>query len=356
MSNSSIKQRPHRLTAWALAAATLAAGLPAAAAGYKARALEFPQDMGHGCSVSSMTDKAEMTGGCYTPDEMFSVGFSTRKNGKQASDLGLLSGTDSYGFAINTQGVVVGEASLAGDETYHAVLRRPGDSGLTDLGTLGGQNSFANSINDKGQIVGVSDMASGDSNVWLSNLTDTRLIDIGNMGGFYIVPRAINNKGTIVGYGTSSAYPRDTRAFYAKAPNYAYVDLGTLGGPRARAWAINDKGQIVGGANFDATRTDRAFIADTSGGAMKDLGTPAGQASTAYGINGKGQVVGQYRLADNSAAAFVCSGNCSDFVDLNTATSGIPDGVTLISAKAINSKGQIVATGSDNRQYLLTPR
>src|SRR5512140_1568918 len=81
-------------------------------------------------------------------------------------ELGTLSGNESYPFAINERGQVVGYGTLdtpVGEDEQplqHAFLWE--DGVMTDLGTLGGDYSIALEINDRGQVVGESSTASGE--------------------------------------------------------------------------------------------------------------------------------------------------------------------------------------------------
>ncbi|GAA0746037.1 hypothetical protein GCM10009107_13130 [Ideonella azotifigens] len=334
--------------------------LPAQAATYTAQRVKLTHDIGAGCNVAGINDAGQLSGGCFTADELFSVGSVTEAKGKKPTDFGLLGGIDSYGYDINNNGVVVGEATLPGDVIYHAVLRKPGDAGLTDLGTLGGSYAYAAGINDNGQIVGYSYTADdAQGQIFVASLADTRLVNLGAVNDVTSsTPVGINGKGVIAGYGYTAASPNYTHAFYAKPPKYKFIDLGTLGGAISLATAISDNGLVVGYSKIDSSSFRRAFIADINqGGVMKDLGTPAGLNTRAYGVNNHGQVVGSYLLADGvTYAPFMCSGDCSDFVDLNTVTGGLPEGVLLTSARIINKKGRIVAHGSDGYAYLLTPQ
>jgi MYXO-CTERM domain-containing protein len=73
-------------------------------------------------------------------------------------DLGTLGGTDSYGYAINTDGQVAGTSWMA-DGSLHAFLYTgtPGSGGtMADLGTLGGRASAGKAINASGQVAGYS--------------------------------------------------------------------------------------------------------------------------------------------------------------------------------------------------------
>jgi uncharacterized membrane protein len=190
-------------------------------------------------------------------------------------------------------------------------------------------------------------------------VADPRLVSIGNTGGSFIATKGINNNGVVIANGPISFTTIDLHAHYAQPPSYKFVDLGTLGGRRSFVAAVNDKGVIVGRANFDPASVSaaRAFIAKVGVAGMRDLGTPAGQNSSAEALNNKGQIVGRYfRVETASYNAFVCSGDCADFADLNPLTTGLPSGVSLSSATSINDRGLIVATGTDSRLYLLTPK
>src|ERR1051325_1110100 len=76
-------------------------------------------------------------------------------------DLGSLGGTRGYNYVngMNNLGTVVG--AQQGDPGYHAYAWSAAD-GYTDLGTLpGGNESFAYAVNDAGQVVGSATDASG---------------------------------------------------------------------------------------------------------------------------------------------------------------------------------------------------
>jgi probable HAF family extracellular repeat protein len=89
---------------------------------------------------------------------------------------------------------------------------------------------------------------------------------------------------------------------------------------------------------------------------MRDLNTLGGDASFAMGINRYGQVVGYSKLSDNNTDhAFIWS-ETTGMQDLNDLTPGLPEGVFLEIALAINDRGQIVGYTSPNHHaFLLTP-
>jgi probable HAF family extracellular repeat protein len=83
------------------------------------------------------------------------MGLAQEQAHEQMKDLGTLGGTYSTAGSLNDKGEVVGLSTVAGDQAWHAVLWKHGDT--SDLGTLAGDTfSQAISINAKGQIVGQS--------------------------------------------------------------------------------------------------------------------------------------------------------------------------------------------------------
>ena len=126
------------------------------------------------------------------------------------------------------------------------------------------------------------------------------------------------------------------------------TDLGSLGGNSSYAVALNDSGEVVGNS-YTPGGWQHAFL--YSNGTMADLGTLGGVDSEALGINNSGEVVGWAH-----GHAFLYSDGLME--DLNTLVPS--SGWTLVSANAINAKGQIVATGGNSAGYnthafLLTP-
>ena len=309
------------------------------------------------------------------------------------TDLGTLNGTSSKAATINASGQVVGWfTSSAGLE--HAFLYSGGT--MTDLGTLGGDISLATGINDVGQIVGVSTRVDGQPHAF--TVSNGKMVDIGTLSNGETGNRSssiglgINNGGQIVGVSLNKV-GQENAFLYSGG---TMTDLGTLGGgidgstayglnskgqivgqssteddPRAFLWqngtmsaltpsgsgistasSINDAGQVVG---YSSAAEDTFHASLWQGGQLTDLGTLGGNSSYAYGINSSGQIVGSSITADGAAHAFLR--HDGNLVDLNTIlTNGA--GWELLSATAINDKGQIVGEGRINdaiHAFLLTP-
>ena len=263
----------------------------------------------------------------------------------KAADLGTLGGTDSFANAINRSGVVVGNAYTVGAAADLAFSDTNGV--MTSLGVLGGTLSYAEAVNSAGTVVGFATLAGNGTHHAFSNTAGV-MTDLGTLGGPNSTAYGVNDGGTIVGTADYSASAHDAFSY----SNGVMTDLGALGGTRSAALAVNNEGYIVGYAMIATGGWFHAFI--DGGGVMTDLGTvgPATSNSYAYAINNLGAIVGNSgSVGGVGGVAFLYQNG--KMTDLNTLVS-LP-GVTLTSAWGINDLGQIVANGSDNRAYLLTP-
>lgn len=246
-------------------------------------------------------------------------------------DLGTLGGIQSRAMGINSNGQIVGYSDIETGK-YHAFLW---DGSMHDLGTVTGKSeSFAFAINDTGQIVGASTNL-GDVTSRAFLWRNATLNDIGEF-----MPRAINNNGDVVGW---LSLKRNSVDWYEHAclwRNGSLTDLGALNGLSSFAYGINNAGKIVGLALSSDEQTTRAFV--WNNGAMSDLGTLGGKSGQAYAINNLNQIVGFANAASGTPHGILFnldqSGSVTTRTDLGTAVSNYSY------AYAMNSQGQVVGT------------
>ena len=245
------------------------------------------------------------------------------------TDVGTLGGTESFAYAINNVGHIVGSSRTAGDLSTHSFLYTHGV--INDLFPLNSQDLQTvgpTGINAKDQI------ASGvvSSGVYVPTILDSRtgnLTLLGTLGGitsfgFNGVATSINDRGHAVGYSYVNALNR--HAFLYR--NGVMTDIAPFEGDSI-ALANNNYDQIVGSAADSDTGVGRAF--EFANGVLTAIGPDT--ESTARGINNWGQVVGEYLISDQSAFhAFLFSNG--NFIDFGVG----PETV----AYSINDWGQIV--------------
>ena len=250
------------------------------------------------------------------------------------TDIGTLGGTQSFAYALNDHGQVVGTSSTAGDVSTHAFLYSGGT--ITDLYPLNSQEIQTigpTSINDAGQIASGT-MING---VYVPAILDSTTGNLnfpGSLGGvtdfsFSGVATSINEQGNATGY----SYLDDINRHGFLYQNDVMADIGSFGGYSSGS-AINDENEIAGFASDTVSGVAHAFLYNE--GVMTNLAPDA--ESYAEGINDQGQVVGQFIQDPDGEHAFLYSqGN---FTDLGVA------GAAETVAFAINNQGQIVGTTS----------
>jgi len=237
---------------------------------------------------------------------------------------------------------------------------------LVELGTLGGSNSYAYALNDDGSIVGASETADGyfiHAFLWTQ---ERGMIDLtpdlcGNSWAL-----SINNKSQIVGYlkweKNYQSVPPDSR--WAKCITQFAAGTAQLGKDEAFLWGdgkltmlssantdgsravdINDRGQIVGKMGIDDNHQRSAlWTLGLSGNyQVKDLLTGISDNAEATAINNLGQVVGMRTTISATLEAFLwsppeLSGPSTDPLIFLIP----PAGLTNAQAKDLNDRGYVV--------------
>jgi probable HAF family extracellular repeat protein len=256
---------------------------------------------------------------------------------------GLFQDEYSSASAVNDLGQVIGASNT--DTAIVPFIWQP-TGGMQRVPIPSGDNGGqAFGINKSGDVVGCSSGPRGERAFMWGRTSGVR--DLGVLpGGSYSRARDVNDPGEIVG--TSSSPVGDHAVLWGKIGGPR--DLGTLpGDTSSEAFAINNDGAVVGTSK--GRGGTRAFLW-TKGSGMQDLGMlPGGHSSRAFDINDAGTVVGT-STSSLGSRAFIWTQD-RGMKDLNGLVS-TQRGLVYVEARAINSKGQIVVTGTDHHRHFST--
>ncbi len=141
----------------------------------------------------------------------------------------------SLAYDINNADQIVGyEGTPHTSSVRHGRAFTWQNGTMTDLGTLGGDDSYAFAINEAGQIVGSSETPGGDlhATIWIdgtaSDVND--LIPDGSGWDYITEAFDINDSGQIVGYGRLEGGIFDRAFLLTPIPEPATLSLLALGG------------------------------------------------------------------------------------------------------------------------------
>jgi probable HAF family extracellular repeat protein len=262
-------------------------------------------------------------------------------------DLGTLRGGESWAFAINGLGQVVGSTETPSG-LHHAYVYIAGR--IKDLGTLGGRTSCALAINEGGWVVGSAETSHGLTHAFLYR--DGKMTDLGTLGGRSSEAFGVDARGEVFGVADTA---RGGRHVFL----YSHGVKRDLGAPTSRNYTIthvSNRREFVG-YFVDAYGAQRAFL--WSRGKLRVLGSVGRGPSGASWINDHGDVVGGEGWG--KGAFLYRHGAKSAIEDLLAPSSR---GWEIEEAVAINDRGQIAATATriktakttgESHAVLLTP-
>jgi len=241
-------------------------------------------------------------------------------------------------IALNAAGEIVGYQTLANGTLYQAVALIGG--ALSVLPSAGsGLSSVAYAVNSGGMIIGEAysdtDLTQEEGGlVWQNG----QVLNTGAATSLY----ALNDAGQAIGALQISSTVRHAYLWQ----NGKGVDLGVLAAnDSSTALAINNSGVVVGGDFSDSTHQQAVLWQN---GAISALPTLAGDTySFAESINDAGIIVGGARIEGTPGsdhAVMWINGQVTDLNSLLPANSGW----TLQSAIAINNSDQIIGLGEVN--------
>jgi probable HAF family extracellular repeat protein len=296
---------------------------------------------------SAINNSGEIVGAASSPagDVGFTYSSGTLTNLSTLLNIPPVTNGGLFGaagvFTLGPSGEIGGEINNGGglDSGYLY------NGTLTKLPTLPGPytNSFPLGINASGVAVGVSLFNNSTGAGGHAFLYDGTMQDIGTpTGTTYDIADGINASGNAIVWAGS---PVKTTSG-TKSTLITSQELTLL--------ASGPGGLIIGEPSVGFT-VGHAYFYNTDLAQFTDLGTLGGAASVPLGINDDNDVVGTSLTAGGDYHAFLDNG--VSMVDLNSL---LPDnsGWTLITADAINDKGDIAGFGTLNGNYqafLLTP-
>ena len=304
-------------------------------------------------------------------------------------------GTHGQGVAVtalNNNGDAAGVV-LLNEDTIHAAVWIDGH--MKDIGTLRGDVSIATDINDRGEVVGLSE--SGPESFFGFRWTRGKMTPLPSLNKKLSAASAINQRGDIAGVSTSDSapliacawdggkahslpMPRGFSASFAEDINGRGILVGfavdnsgeraravrwearrvgvlqTLGGKNSVAVSLNESGTIGGASNIRGGNEREWTAALWQAGRIRDIGRlPGAQWGVVNSINRRGEIVGASGAGCGTSRACIWVDekphDLNNWVDAR--------GWHLLSAAAINDRGQIAGTAIHNDQihgFILNPR
>lgn len=261
-------------------------------------------------------------------------------------------------WEINQAGTIVGRLFLTNDSFLGSITVTWGPSGVTNRAPShnAGRLAFECAINNLGNIAGVWAPTGSDGERSFA-VIDGQFLDLLPASPLSQAS-GMNDSNVVVGtFSSFSSF--NTQAFmWSQTTGLTTLDTVADKQGLATAHAINNHGMIIGRRWTNGLDGAYCYVQGT----VTDLGALGGTNSSPYDLNDRGIIVG---TADTSTILFGHQAVTHAFVyspaqgmrDLNDLIAK-DSGWTLTTAKAINNYGQIVGSGTLNRQsqaFLLQP-
>ena len=203
---------------------------------------------------------------------------------------------------INDRGTISGSVEVEGDGIHPAIWRGRNVEALPHLAGFEGADTRAFSINRKGDMAGVVSTGGGLWPVLWTEGVGRRLPLLPHAADDTGEAFSLNSRGHAVGYSINSLGVEHAALW----KNGKVIDLGALKGPdgarkiASRAHAINFSGMVVGRSETPERGYHAVQWSNGTAASLVDLGATAfGIASEARAVNGNGVVIGASSVGDD---------------------------------------------------------
>jgi hypothetical protein len=255
--------------------------------------------------------------------------------------------TDTYAYAINNSGEVVGYYTGAGCSQSSCGFTYSNGKYTSIECALEDATDFFD-ISNKGEIVGAYSYDTGVNGfIWQGDSSCFSLADPSS-GATQTEAWGVNDSGDVVGFYIDAA---GNFQGFGYASSGSYTNIACSDWTNTRAYGINDAGEIVGDNANSSSGPFSGFVAKSETGACTNINYPKATATYARGINKSDQITGFY-TGSSGTFGFVKTGKT--FHELK-----YPNSVATLAYHG-NDKGQIAGwyenTAGTFHGFVATPK
>lgn len=302
--------------------------------------------------IMDLNDRGDVVGGAYATEGIWSWLLTSDGQFTRLPTLPNPPHPQSEASAINNRRQIVGSGYEEGFQGYRPFIWQRGQ--IRDLGSFPEANTvYPNDINTLGLIVG---------DVYLDQ-NRTPYVQLGSHyhtletlgGNGYTSAARVNELGVTCGY---SETPAGGPHAVIWPLNGHIRDVGMLpGGSSSTCGGINDFGVVLVNTKFGQFG-ETSLPAVWQQGQLTPLPLVHGGTDVRAGavaVNDLGQIIGSEQSNGQNTPLIWENGQVYDVNDLIRADDPLRASVQISSPQFLNNRGQIVATSTDGRNYLLTP-
>lgn len=289
-------------TAWGLRQRAVVS----AADGQDLHEVRTPHDEAHDAWVTGITDTGRAVGvlrSQWTGEQ----GFYTDRRGRSWTPVMVpLWAQNAFFVGVSGNGLATGHARLQMSTHEHAILGPLKQQAPVDLGTLGGANSWSYAIDGTGRVVGASEtgLAASPVQAFITDADGARLRPLEASPSYRSAALAISDTGWVAGWRQADAAA--VSMAFVQHPSIGLRTLSLANGGTGEALGVDAQGRVVGWTR-NAEGDWTAFVTETEGATVVDLnsvtqGLPRrARLGWAFAINARGQIT----AADRDGHAYL---------------------------------------------------